>query len=186
VSYVVKNFEPGLWTVGHYQPDGKFDPEADYADQVAAGQRCHFLNGGTSAALAEQLASVTAERDELRELINAHQPTLASQVLQLRRELADLRTSLDYAAGQWESNAMPHTHPTRSGEYRKVMADCARDLRYALKANAPDAVNLRELVAEILADFWPGERFEGISEGLRDAQARVDDYRKRAGLERQS
>jgi hypothetical protein len=78
-------------------------------------------------ALRNELARVTAERDELRELINAHQPTLASQVLQLRA-----------------------------------------------------------LVAEILADFWPGERFEGISEGLRDAQARVDDYRKRAGLEPQS
>ncbi len=161
MSYVVKNFEPGLWTVGHYQPDGKFDPEADYTDQVAAGQRAHFLNGGTSAAL-------TQERDRLA------------------KQLADLRTSLDYAAGQWESNAMPHTHPVRSAEYRSVMKACARDLRYALKANAPDAVNLRELVAEILADFWSPERFDGISEGLRDAQARVDGYRQRAGLERQS
>lgn len=104
----------------------------------------------------------------------------------LAKQLADLRTSLDYAAGQWESNAMPHTHPVRSAEYRSVMRACARDLRYALKANAPDAVNLRELIGEILGDFWPGPRFAGISEGLRDAQARVDGYRQRAGLERQS
>jgi len=76
----------------------------------------------------------------------------------LARQLADLRTSLDYAAGQWESNAMPHTHPARSAEYRSVMKDCARDLRYALKANAPDAANLRaqlatlrEATAEMLA-----------------------------------
>lgn len=41
---------------------------------------------------------------------------------------------------------------------------------------------LRELVAEILDDFWPGERFEGEHEGLAEAQARVDGYRKRAGL----
>jgi hypothetical protein len=54
-----------------------------------------------------------------------------------------------------------------------------------LRAAMAENVRLRELVAEILADFWPGERFEGISEGLRDAQARVDDYRERAGLERQ-
>jgi hypothetical protein len=50
---------------------------------------------------------------------------------------------------------------------------------------AAEVMRLRDLVAEILADFWPGERFEGISEGLNDAQARVDGYRERAGLERQ-
>jgi hypothetical protein len=48
-----------------------------------------------------------------------------------------------------------------------------------------EVLRLRELVAEILADFWGGERFTGISEGLRDAQARVDGYRERAGLEAQ-
>lgn len=108
-GYVVKSFEPGLWTVGHYQPDGKFYPEADYTDQAEAGQRCHFLNGGTSAALQQ-------ERDRL--------------------------------AGQ--------------------LAD------------------LRGLVTEILGYFWPGPRFEGISEGLQHAQASVDGWRERAGLERQS
>ena len=123
-AYVVKNFEPGLWTVGHYQPDGKFDPEADYTDPVAAGQRCHFLNGGGDAARAE-LAQA------------------AESNARLRAQLADLRTSLDYCAGQWAANAMPHTNPARSGEYRAVMADCARDLRYALKANAPDAADVR-------------------------------------------
>jgi hypothetical protein len=50
---------------------------------------------------------------------------------------------------------------------------------------AAEVLRLRELVAEILADFWGSERFEGIGEGLRDAQARVDDYRQRAGLEAQ-
>lgn len=44
---------------------------------------------------------------------------------------------------------------------------------------------LTALVAEILADFWGGERFTGISDGLSDAQARVDGYRERAGLEAQ-
>jgi hypothetical protein len=50
---------------------------------------------------------------------------------------------------------------------------------------AAEVLRLRELVAEMLADFWGGERFTGISEGLRDAQARVDGYRERAGLEAQ-
>ena len=37
---------PGLWTVGHYAPDGKFHPESDYNSPDAASQRVHFLNGG--------------------------------------------------------------------------------------------------------------------------------------------
>jgi hypothetical protein len=51
--------------------------------------------------------------------------------------------------------------------------------------HAAEIIALRELVAEILADSRPAERFEGISEGLRDHQARVDDWRKRARLEPQ-
>jgi len=112
MNYVYESFERGLWTVGFYGPDGKFRPEADYTDQVAAGQRVHFLNGGSAALVDDWRVQLSAANDETRAM--------------------------------------------------------------------------RALVAEILADFWPGERFEGISEGLRDAQARVDDYRKRAGLERQS
>jgi hypothetical protein len=106
----------------------------------------------------------------------------------LARQLADLRMSLGYAAGQWASNAMPHTHPARSAEYRSVMAACARDLRYALKANAPDAADvraeldrLRELLGEVLDEF---ERLIIHAEptGLisRDDLA---DYRQRAAPE---
>lgn len=35
-----------LWTVGHYSPSGKFEPESDYADRQEAAARCHYLNGG--------------------------------------------------------------------------------------------------------------------------------------------
>lgn len=39
MSYVYESFEPGLWTVGHYSPDGKFHPESDHQDsQEAAGR----------------------------------------------------------------------------------------------------------------------------------------------------
>jgi hypothetical protein len=114
MTYVVKNFEPRLWTVGHYQPDGTFDPDSDHRNQDRAAERCHFLNGGSDVAA----------------LVD------------------DWRTQLAAAN------------------------DTARDLR--------------ALVAEILDDSWPSPRFEGISEGLRAHQARVDGWRERAGLERQS
>lgn len=105
------------------------------------------------------LASLSRERDEARDEAKQDRITLGSMVSErerlaadnasLRKQLADLRMSLDYGAGQWESNAMPHTMPARSGEYRAVMKDCARDLRHALKANAPDAPDVRAELASL-------------------------------------
>lgn len=38
--------EHDLFTVGFYEPNGKWQPESDYATREEAAQRCHFLNGG--------------------------------------------------------------------------------------------------------------------------------------------
>ena len=45
-GYVYISFESGLWTVGFYRPDGKFEPEGDYPNPDAAAARVHYLNGG--------------------------------------------------------------------------------------------------------------------------------------------
>lgn len=34
-----------LWTVGHYDPTGKFHAESDHADRLNAANRVAFLNG---------------------------------------------------------------------------------------------------------------------------------------------
>ena len=34
-----------LWTVGFYSPDGKWNPESDYPNQIEASQRVRYLNG---------------------------------------------------------------------------------------------------------------------------------------------
>lgn len=44
--YVYESFEPGLWTVGYYDPMGKWHPESDHDDEAKALSRVHFLNGG--------------------------------------------------------------------------------------------------------------------------------------------
>ena len=44
--YIYLNSEPGLWTVGYYDPQGNFQPEGDYNDKERAAQRVHYLNGG--------------------------------------------------------------------------------------------------------------------------------------------
>ena len=44
--YVYIKSEPNLWTVGFYQPDGKWYPESDHKTQEEAAKRTAWLNGG--------------------------------------------------------------------------------------------------------------------------------------------
>ncbi len=50
MSYVYKatDYNDGnyLYTVGFYDPEGKWHPESDWPTQREAGQRVHYLNGG--------------------------------------------------------------------------------------------------------------------------------------------
>lgn len=45
--YVYQSFEAGLWTVGFYRPDGKFEPESDHASSEEAAERVAWLNGAS-------------------------------------------------------------------------------------------------------------------------------------------
>jgi len=40
------NPDGSLWTVGFYDPTGKFHPESDHVKEESAAQRVHWLNGG--------------------------------------------------------------------------------------------------------------------------------------------
>ena len=42
---VVLKTEPGLWTVGHYGPQGDWNPLKDYGDLDEAMTACAKLNG---------------------------------------------------------------------------------------------------------------------------------------------
>lgn len=44
--YVYLNSEPGLWTVGFFDPKGNWIPESDYNDKDQAAKRVAYLNGG--------------------------------------------------------------------------------------------------------------------------------------------
>lgn len=44
--YVYVQSEPRLWTVGFYDPQGKWHPESDHASSDKAAERVHWLNGG--------------------------------------------------------------------------------------------------------------------------------------------
>lgn len=45
-AYVYIKSEPELWTVGFYDPQGKWQPESDHQTKEAAASRVRFLNGG--------------------------------------------------------------------------------------------------------------------------------------------
>ena len=48
--YVYIRSEPGLWTVGFYDPDGEWIPESDWGSAEEAAERVHYLNGGIGGA----------------------------------------------------------------------------------------------------------------------------------------
>ena len=43
--YVYIQSESCLWTVGHYDPSGKWHPESDHDNQEKAAERTAWLNG---------------------------------------------------------------------------------------------------------------------------------------------
>lgn len=46
MNYVYIQSEPGLWTVGFYDPDGKWHADRDFYTPDDAADRVHWLNGG--------------------------------------------------------------------------------------------------------------------------------------------
>lgn len=44
--YVYIESEKGLYTVGFYDPQGRFVPESDHDSRESAAKRVAFLNGG--------------------------------------------------------------------------------------------------------------------------------------------
>jgi len=44
--YVYIQSEPGLWTVGFYDPSGQWIPESGHTSEASATERVYYLNGG--------------------------------------------------------------------------------------------------------------------------------------------
>lgn len=45
-TWVYIQSEPNLWTVGFYDPNGKWNPESDWDNKESAQKQVHYLNGG--------------------------------------------------------------------------------------------------------------------------------------------
>lgn len=59
--YVYLKSEPGLWTVGFYDPSGDWQPESDHTKQEEAANRAAFLNGQRSLAVEGPQVNVKEE-----------------------------------------------------------------------------------------------------------------------------
>ena len=46
MMYVFIQSEPGLWTVGFYDPSGKWHPAKDFDSREEAAKYTHYMNGG--------------------------------------------------------------------------------------------------------------------------------------------
>ena len=46
MTWVYVNSEPGLYTVGFYDPEEKWHTDSDHATKQEAAARCNYLNGG--------------------------------------------------------------------------------------------------------------------------------------------
>jgi hypothetical protein len=64
-GYVYIRSEPGLLTVGHYDPTGKWHPDSDYDSRDEAAARVTLLNGGTVKADARLVAALRESQKEL-------------------------------------------------------------------------------------------------------------------------
>ena len=76
-TWVYWNSEPGLWTVGHYTPDGSREPESDHATPEAAAARVHYLNGGAGTINADLLAALE-DSERLLEALRIGYPDIAA------------------------------------------------------------------------------------------------------------
>lgn len=65
--YVYIRSEPQLWTVGHYDPQGRWQPESDHSTAGEAAERVAYLNGGPALNLLRRLA--THDHVNLGELV---------------------------------------------------------------------------------------------------------------------
>lgn len=77
-AWVYIKSEPGLWTVGFYEPSDKrkWQPESDHTSEESAAKRVHYLNGGGHQAELEdrEIGTILAALRHWQETGNSRDP----------------------------------------------------------------------------------------------------------------
>ena len=88
MSYVYLKSESELWTVGFYEPSGRFHPESDHESEGAAAARVHYLNGGSTPAMPELVENAKWANAMLRSLTDGVRTDVLEGFLIGRERLA--------------------------------------------------------------------------------------------------
>ena len=103
MSYVYMKTEPGLWTVGFYEPNGAWTSESDLDSPAQAAARCAWLNGDRSLPVREPVLTCVFCGTEYPQGTPAHGDQVLIDHIRvcekhpLRRAEADRKLLLDAA-----------------------------------------------------------------------------------------
>jgi len=87
-------------------------------------------------------------------------------------------------AGEWAVKAAQACQERDDAREQAEQAELERnEARRQLATTQAIARMLQATAIEILGELWPGPRYDGMSEDFRKMQAKVDEWRKRAGLD---
>ena len=100
--YVYIKSEPKLWTVGFYDPQGKWQPESDWAKTDDAAARVAYLNGGnkTSPVNADLLAACEDGLHQFSKLLDWAELQIESTWDEEREAIHTLQTAIEAAESE--------------------------------------------------------------------------------------
>jgi len=94
--YVYHDSEDGIYTVGFYDPNGKWHPESDQTSEDKAARRVHFLNGGSENINVDEIIG----KENLIKKVN-------EPIFKLRQELVG-KGYTEYRANRAIAGALPN------------------------------------------------------------------------------
>ena len=126
MSYVYIASEPGLWTVGFYEPNGRWEAESDHDNEEGAAARVHYLNGGAAltAARDRRIDALVAEVDSWKASYMALAPDHDVAMLRANSRIEALTKALEGTLS-WLTSYPGGLPMTPGGAYDKARAALA-------------------------------------------------------------
>lgn len=138
MTYVYIQSEPRLYTVGFYDPDGKWHSESDHDSREQAASRVHYLNGGADWRIARE-RYIDGQADP-----GPFPPLTSGECYNDRRTPTGRRQSSDRRTNDPDRRAWANRFGRRSGTER-------RDRREQIKCRCGEAYGTRQPGADLCA-----------------------------------
>jgi hypothetical protein len=124
--YVYIRSEPGLFTVGHYDPDGKWIAESDYDNTDDAARRVASLNGATQSKETNTRTPMKGWVSVGKDIINMNQVALISWDTDERCVLTDGKEEVQFIPTVHiffvgDRKIRHHLRGERCNEFRRII-----------------------------------------------------------------